>query len=85
MLTLNGFAVSPTAQGQGVGRMLAEAAKTEARRRGATRLTLRVLAGNRAARRLYESCGFVVEGVLVGEFVLGGQPVDDVLMACSLG
>ena len=33
------------------------------------------------ARRLYESCGFQIEGVLRDEFYLGGQYVDDVLMA----
>ena len=36
---------------------------------------------NPGARRLYERAGFVVEGVLRGEFVLDGVPVDDVLMA----
>ena len=85
VLEVNGLAVSPQAHRTGVGRALVECAKHEARDRGATRLTLRVLGGNAGARRLYESCGFVVEGVLVGEFVLDGEPVDDVLMACSLG
>lgn len=85
VLEVNGLAVAPEAHRAGVGRALVECAKHEASVRGATRLTLRVLGGNTGARRLYESCGFVVEGVLVGEFVLDGQPVDDVLMACSLG
>lgn len=44
-------------------------------------LGLRVLSGNTVARALYERCGFVVEGVLVGEFVVAGQLMDDVLMA----
>jgi len=35
-------------------------------------------------RRLYESCGFVVEGVLRGEFHVDGRDVDDVLMARAL-
>jgi len=43
-----------------------------------------VLAPDASARRLYESCGFVVEGVLRDEFVLDGRPVDDLLMACAL-
>jgi hypothetical protein len=38
----------------------------------------------RARRRLYASLGFTVEGVLPGEFVLGGEPVDDVLMGLRL-
>jgi hypothetical protein len=47
---------------------------------GARKLTLRVLGSNVRARRLYESCGFLVEGVLRAEFFLGGRYVDDVLM-----
>src|SRR3712207_6970927 len=50
------------------------------RRQGATRMTLRVLAHNTPARRLYESEGFAVEGVLPGEFHLDGRYVDDVFM-----
>ena len=34
--------------------------------------------------RFYERCGFVVEGVLRGEFHLDGEYVDDVLMALDL-
>ena len=68
----------------GSGRLLVGAAVREASARGARRLTLRVLAPNAAARRLYESCGFEVEGVLREEFWLGGRFVDDVLMALNL-
>ena len=39
---------------------------------------------NERARRLYESAGFVVEGVLREEFFLEGRYVDDVLMALVL-
>jgi len=81
---VNGLAVDPALQGRGVGRALLEAAAAEAARRGARRLTLRVLAPNTRARRLYESCGFVVEGVLRGEFHVDGRDVDDVLMARAL-
>jgi ribosomal protein S18 acetylase RimI-like enzyme len=84
VLQIGGIAVAPWAQGRGVGAALVEAAAEEARRRGAVKLTLRVLGGNGAARRLYERCGFVVEGVLAGEFVLDGAEVDDVLMARRL-
>ena len=45
---------------------------------------VRVLAHNEAAVRLYEQAGFVVEGVLRGEFFLDGQYVDDTLMALDL-
>ncbi|WP_159059877.1 GNAT family N-acetyltransferase, partial [Streptomyces scabiei] len=65
-------------------RALLRAVQDEARRRGARRLTLRVLGHNTAARKLYESEGFVVEGVLPEEFLLDGQYVDDVLMGRRL-
>lgn len=81
---ITGLAVDPTAQRRGVGRRLVEAARARAVAEGATRLTLRVLAPNAGALRLYEACGFVREGVLRGEFVLDGAPVDDVLMALDL-
>ena len=56
----------------------------QARSRGARKLSLSVLGGNVATRRLYESCGFMVEGILREEFFLGGRYVDDVLRACML-
>ncbi len=84
VLMLQGLDVHPGAQRRGVGRRVLAAVLDEARRRGARRLTLRVLATNEPARLLYESMGFVVEGVLVGEFVLDGDEMDDVLMARRL-
>ena len=81
VLQIQGLAVDPAVQGRGVGRALLEAAADEARSRGARKLTLRVLGWNDTARRLYARAGFVVEGVLVGEFFLEGRYVDDVLMA----
>lgn len=84
VLEINGLAVAPEHQGAGLGRRLVEAAKDEASRRGARKLTLRVLARNTSARRLYESCGFLVVAVLEDEFVLDGRSTDDVLMACPL-
>ncbi|MEQ0564155.1 GNAT family N-acetyltransferase [Amycolatopsis sp. NEAU-NG30] len=84
VLVLGGLAVAPDRQGQGIARQLVDAAVAEARQRGARKVTLRVLGHNTAARRVYERCGFVVEGVLRGEFRIGGADVDDVLMARSL-
>ncbi|WP_344245153.1 GNAT family N-acetyltransferase [Actinocorallia libanotica] len=81
---IQGLAVDPAAQGRGVGRLLLEAAVAEARRQGASKLTLRVLSGNTTARRLYERLGFTVEGVLKDEFLIEGRGVDDVLMALFL-
>ena len=84
VLHISGLAVAEAVQRRGVGRALLEAVVEEARRRGARRLTLRVLGPNVAARKLYEQGGFVVEGVLRGEFHLDGRDVDDVLMARAL-
>jgi ribosomal protein S18 acetylase RimI-like enzyme len=84
ILMINGFAVDPAMQGRGVGRALIGAAIAEARRRRARRLRLRVLGLNARARGLYESAGFVVDGVLPGEFFLDGVYVDDVFMGLDL-
>ncbi|WP_329277967.1 GNAT family N-acetyltransferase [Streptomyces sp. NBC_01451] len=81
---IQGLAVSDEARGMGVGRLLIRAAVAEARRRGALRLSLRVLGHNTPARRLYESEGFVVEGVQPREFLLDGEFADDVLMGRAL-
>jgi ribosomal protein S18 acetylase RimI-like enzyme len=79
-----GLAVADEARGAGVGRALLRTAREEARRQGARRITLRVLGHNTPARTLYESEGFVVEGILPGEFLLDGAYVDDVLMGRPL-
>jgi len=84
VLEIQGLAVDPAHQRQGVARMLIAAAIEAARSRGARRLRLRVLEPNAAARALYAACGFEVVGVLPGEFHLAGRDVDDVLMSLDL-
>lgn len=81
---IQGLAVAEEARGRGVARALLRAVMEEARRRGARRIRLGVLGHNGPARRLYESEGFAVEGVLPGEFLLGGEYVDDVIMGRAL-
>ena len=81
---ISGIAVATPYRGRGLGRRLVDAAAAAARARGARRLTLRVLADNEGARALYESAGFVIEGVQRDEFFLDGRYVDDVLMALDL-
>lgn len=78
---VQGLAVAPARRGAGVGAALLAAADRRCAEHGVRRLTLRVLATNAPARRLYDRAGFVVEGVLRGEFVVDGREVDDVLMA----
>ncbi|MER5915914.1 GNAT family N-acetyltransferase [Streptomyces sp. NPDC001982] len=77
---IQGLAVAEETRGRGAARALLRAAADEARRRGARRLTLRVLGYNTPARKLYESEGFAVEGVLRQEFLIDGAYVDDVFM-----
>jgi ribosomal protein S18 acetylase RimI-like enzyme len=84
VLELKGIAVEPDQQRQGIGRLLVNAAVAAAKERKVRRLTLRVLGSNAPARTLYERCGFTVEGILREQFWLGGQYVDDVLMALDL-
>ena len=84
VIEINGLGVDPALSGRGVGAALVEAAVDEARRRGARKVTLRVLGHNGPARRLYARCGFVEEGVLREEFLLDGRYVDDILMARML-
>ncbi|WP_206301907.1 GNAT family N-acetyltransferase [Streptomyces sp. AcE210] len=81
---IQGLAVAAEARGAGVGRALVRAAVEHARKAGARRMTLRVLGHNGPARALYESEGFVVEGVLPEELLLDGKYVDDVLMGQAL-
>ncbi|WP_447036973.1 N-acetyltransferase family protein [Streptomyces sp. DSM 118878] len=81
---IQGFLVAEEARGRGVGRRMMRAALDRARGQGARRVTLRVLGHNTPARKLYEAEGFVVEGVLPGEFLLEGEYVDDVLMGRPL-
>ncbi|MEV8365837.1 GNAT family N-acetyltransferase [Streptomyces niveus] len=81
---IQGLAVHDWARGRGVARGLLRAAMEKARGEGAVRMTLRVLGHNEPARTLYESEGFVVEGVLPGEFFLDRRYADDVLMGRSL-
>jgi ribosomal protein S18 acetylase RimI-like enzyme len=84
VMMIDGIAVDPARQRRGIGRALVDAAVHDARVGGARRMTLRVLGHNTGAQRLYESCGFVVEGVLRDEFLLDGRYVDDILMALDL-
>lgn len=81
---IQGLGVDPGYRRRGIARRLVDAACDAARQDGGRRLTLRVLGTNPGARRLYAAAGFAVEGVLPGEFHLGGADVDDVLMGRSL-
>jgi ribosomal protein S18 acetylase RimI-like enzyme len=84
VLEIKALAVSPAHRRRGIGRALMDAAIREGRAAGARKLTLRVLAHNADARALYARCGFEVEGVLRGLFLLDGTYVDDIRMTLEL-
>jgi len=81
---VKGLAVDPARQGEGIGAALLDEAVARARERGMRRLVLRVLSGNVAARHLYESRGFELEGRRREAFLLDGAYVDDLMMGLDL-
>jgi ribosomal protein S18 acetylase RimI-like enzyme len=73
--------VHPEARGHGAAGSLLDVAARQLRDRGIRKLTLRVLGSNETAIRLYERHGFAREGIQLGEFLINGRYVDDILMA----
>jgi ribosomal protein S18 acetylase RimI-like enzyme len=64
-----GFMVSPSAQGRGIGRAMAEHCLLEAQRLGFRAMQFNfVVATNRTALRLWENLGFSIVGTLPGAF-----------------
>jgi ribosomal protein S18 acetylase RimI-like enzyme len=84
VIQVQGLAVHPDARRRGIAARLLAESEQRLRGQGTKKLTLRVLSTNHAAIRLYEQQGFATEGVLVGEFLINGASVDDVLMAKHL-
>ena len=76
-----GMGLLPAVRGRGVGRRLAEAAIAAAKAQGAERIELEVFASNVRAIALYETLGFVREGVKRRARKLDGAYDDVVLMA----
>jgi ribosomal protein S18 acetylase RimI-like enzyme len=58
LVNIHDLAVLSGHRGKGIGRRLMAAVDAEARKRGACKVTLEVLTGNRTAQALYEDCGF---------------------------
>ncbi|MBI3513832.1 MAG: GNAT family N-acetyltransferase [Proteobacteria bacterium] len=79
-----GMGLHPDIRGQGVGKRLLSATLDDARRLGLERIELSVYQSNQRARRLYESVGFVVEGVRRRHRKLDGVYEDSTLMALLL-
>jgi ribosomal protein S18 acetylase RimI-like enzyme len=78
-----GMYVRPQGRRAGIGRRLVEAVIAHARRH-VELLQLRVVSDNDAARRLYESLGFVQYGLERNAAKYQGRYHDDVLMALPL-
>jgi RimJ/RimL family protein N-acetyltransferase len=71
----------PSARGAGIGQTAVFLALREAfAALGLHKVWLTVHCRNAAAVRLYEQLGFVVEGVLRGEFLLDGERIDAIRM-----
>jgi RimJ/RimL family protein N-acetyltransferase len=76
-----GLMVAAGHRRRGIGRALLEQAVTWARASGVRKLELHVFPWNEPAVSLYESFGFVREGVRRGHFLRDGEDVDAILMA----
>ena len=75
------FYVAPEARRRGLGRRLLEHTLARARTMpGLRQVNLGVNAGNVAARRLYESMGFVAFGLERGFMLVDGVPQDELSM-----
>lgn len=70
-----GIAIHPLARGVGIGRALMHILHVSAKRRGATKIRLRVKSGNTRAAKLYEDIGYKFQqedaGYLVGFIEFG--------------
>lgn len=80
-----GMGVHPDHRGLGIGRTLLKAALEHARSIGLEQVELEVFSSNQTAIRLYERCGFVLDGTRRNACKSEGSYQDILLMACSLG
>lgn len=79
-----GMSILSEFRGLGLGTLILKEGVEWARSVGIFRLKLGVFATNERAIALYRKFGFVEEGRLLGEVILHGLPVDEVLMALRL-
>jgi RimJ/RimL family protein N-acetyltransferase len=79
-----GLMVAESHRGQGIGRLLLQAAVEWSRRNGIAKLELHVFPWNEPALRLYESFGFEREGYRKGHYARDDEFVDAILMAYTI-
>lgn len=77
---VNNVAVRPDFRGQRLGSTLLRRALEQGRLKGANVARLEVRAGNQAAQRLYERCGFEVDGRRKNYY---REPTEDALLMSS--
>lgn len=70
---IHNLAVNPVYRRRGIGRFLLEAVLDEARQNACGRVTLEVRKSNAAAQRLYQSLGFVAQGIRKGYYSDNGE------------
>lgn len=70
---IHNLAVHPTYRRQGIGMSLLQGVVEEAKRNGASKVTLEVRKSNEAAQRLYHFLGFVARGVRKGYYSDDGE------------
>lgn len=78
---ITNVAVAPEKRNAGVGRMLMQAAREQAKRQGITRIVLEVRVSNASAIHLYEKCGFVNCGIRKGFYDFPKE--DAYIMICN--
>lgn len=81
-IDIHNLAVHPAYRRQGIGRCLLQAVIDEAKGAGRGRVTLEVRRSNEAAQRLYQSVGFVSQGIRKGYYSDNGE--DAVIMVLEL-
>jgi RimJ/RimL family protein N-acetyltransferase len=75
------ISIHPRWQGKGLGRVMTQAALDWAKEAGLAQVNLTVFASNGRARKLYESLGFIEQGIRRGYVRYeDGRVDDDVLM-----
>jgi ribosomal-protein-alanine N-acetyltransferase len=70
---IHNLAVSPVCRRRGIGRSLLQAVIDEARQNRCSRVTLEVRVSNQTAQKLYQSLGFVAQGIRKGYYSDNGE------------
>lgn len=79
-----GIAIKSTHRRKGIGTRLIQESINWCRSQGIQKLNLEVFSSNTSAIAAYEKVGFMIEGYRRGQFIINGEPVDDVFMTYYL-